>query len=97
MRDYSLLFPDHFDEEAPIIASKGRLDGVTIIAGRERYLPEFYDPVRLEQTVADEVARSGHAALDNIIVVPEVTRARIEGAVRRLADERFVSLRPRPR
>jgi hypothetical protein len=66
---------------------------VTIIVGSERHRPEFYDPVRRQQTVADDVERSGLAALDNIIVVPEVTRGRIEEAVRRLADEGFASLR----
>jgi hypothetical protein len=96
VRDYSLVFPGHFAEDAALIEAKGWLVGVAIEVGEDHYRPEFYDPVRLAQTVADDLQRDSLVVLDDIIVVPNVTSIAIEAAVRRLADEDFASLRPLP-
>jgi hypothetical protein len=93
VRGYSLVLPADFDEVAWLIETEGWFAGVTIEAGTDRYRPEFYDPVRLAQTIADEVRRSGIAVVENIIVVPAVTLDAIEASVGRLADEDFASRR----
>lgn len=94
MRNYSLNFPEHFDEQAPIIAAKGWIDGVVIVAGDRCYRPEFYDPPRFAQTVADDVDETGMVVPHNIVVIPKVTREHVEEAARRLAEADFVRLRP---
>lgn len=96
MSDYSLVLPGHFKEDAWLIEAKGWLAGVTIEVGDERFRLEFYDPVRLAQTVADELDQGGLIVLAHVIVVPRVTLAAIEAAVQGLADQDFALLRARP-
>src|SRR4051794_25709204 len=91
---YSLVMPNGFDEDAGMIATKGWLGGVTILAGDVLYDVDFYDPVRFAQTVADEFEADGIAVPANVVVVAEVTHVQIARAVERLSAAAFASLRP---
>jgi hypothetical protein len=93
VRDYSLAFPAHVDEEASLIEARGWLAGVTIQVGDGSYPLEFYDPVRLAQTVADDLRTQGMSVLDNVVIVHEVTVTAIRAAVRQLAEQDFAALR----
>ncbi|MFI6928098.1 hypothetical protein ACIBIZ_49795 [Nonomuraea spiralis] len=54
------------------------------------YRPVFYDPVRLGQEVADELARgTGFFREPNLVVVDQVTRDCMEAAITALADNGF--------
>jgi hypothetical protein len=97
VRDYSLAFPDDFDQEAALIETKGYFPGLRVFAGGDEYQPEFYDPVRLAQTVEDDLRHDIVFVADNVVVVTAVTRALIEQAVAHLATSDFRSLRPLPR
>jgi hypothetical protein len=97
MREFSLIFPEHFDEDASLIESKGWLAGVTVVVGIQQCSPEFYDTTRFAQTVADDVRLDGMAVPENIVVLPEVTRGSVENAVQQLAESDFAGLRPLPR
>ncbi len=96
MSEYTLVIPSHFDEDASLIATKGWLQGVAILVADRRYEPVFYDPVRFAQTVTDDVRDQGVAVPENVVIVPEVTRVHIEGAVSRLAADDFALLRALP-
>jgi hypothetical protein len=57
----------------------------------------FYDPTRLAETLADE-AQAGrpYFAEPGVIVLSEVTRDRMEAAVRELARDGFFDRRDHP-
>jgi hypothetical protein len=97
MREFSLIFPERFDEDAWLTESKGWLAGVTVVVGTQEYSPEFYDTVRFAQTVADDVRLDGMAVPENIVVLSEVTRDSVENAVLQLVESDFAGLRPLPR
>jgi hypothetical protein len=74
---------DWADQEA-----KGWLDVTVTWDGGSRVV-EVYDPVRLAQSAADEVARIGRFSSGSLLVVPSVTREDIETAVAAIAEEGF--------
>jgi hypothetical protein len=56
-----------------LFETKGWLQGVAILVGDVRYEPDFYDPVRYAQTLADDVEVDGFAVPENVVVVAAVT------------------------
>jgi hypothetical protein len=92
---YAIIFPDYFDEEAPILEAKGCFWDLVVHANGQTYRPNFYDPVRLMQTI-DDALSSERACFSepNVVVVRSIGRENLEAAVARLARENFSSLVP---
>ncbi|MEU4192301.1 hypothetical protein AB0E69_10400 [Kribbella sp. NPDC026611] len=57
----------------------------------------MYDPVRFAQEVADEVRLEGYFAVGNTLIVSEVTREAIVGAVSTISEEELGSFVQNPR
>ena len=89
---YEIVFPDYFDGDAAVIESKGYFSDLSIKVGESVFRPAFYDETRLAQTVTDDLTSDGHFAVRNLVVVPRVTRERIEDAVRKLSRNGFAEL-----
>ncbi|MFB7452954.1 hypothetical protein [Streptomyces sp. NPDC056194] len=77
---------DEFDWS--VQEAKGWLD-VTVAWDGGRRVVEVYDPVRLAQSVASDVARIGRFTARRLLVVPRVTPENIEAAITAIADESF--------
>lgn len=93
MTDFTIEFPEYFDDEAPIIEAKGWFGELTIVIGERRLRPTFYDPVRFAQECRDDLeGEYGYFAVGALIVVPSVTRQNIEYAVERLSRANFRDL-----
>jgi len=89
---YEITYPDGLDEyDWAEIEAKGWLDVVVTWPGGRRTL-SLYDPVRLSQTIEDDVGRHGYFVAATMIVLPAVTRAGIERAVARMAEANFAEL-----
>jgi hypothetical protein len=76
------------EEEAKL---RGYLGNVTVeLQGGLRYRVTFYDPVRLAQTIQDDLHfGSPYFAEPGLIVVDEVSKSRIEDVIERLAQKGF--------
>jgi hypothetical protein len=84
-----LVLPADFDDYAWEVASKGvfwdvsvRLEGVEVAV-------TFYDPVRLSQDVADELAERSVLSLRRVRIVPSVTEEYMQHAIQRAPIEFF--------
>jgi hypothetical protein len=86
MTAYELKWPADFDEYAWEVESKGWFSDVTISARGRSIKPAFYDPSRLEQEIADEIADQGLFSERDLIVLEKVTKANIENAIEKLAS-----------
>lgn len=89
---YDLEFPDHLDGYEAEVEAKGYLEGVKVNRRGSVYELTIYDPVRLGQEVADEVAADGSFAVANLVVVDRVTREEISRAVERQSRSDFSGL-----
>jgi hypothetical protein len=81
---YRIVFPDYFDDEAPIIESKGWFGDLVVEIGTRRVKVTFYDPTRLIQDVTDTASSETFEWYGNLVVVPVVNRRFIEDAVETL-------------
>jgi hypothetical protein len=82
-----VVFPEWFDERAEYETPlKGWLDHVRVqLPDGTRYAVFFYDPVRLEQDLAENVKLGvAYVAEPGLIILPEVTPAAIRSAVEAL-------------
>lgn len=80
MADYRINFPDFFDGEEWVFESKGWI--ILVLTYRNKnYELVFYDPVRLMQTINDDLHSSQYFIEQNLIVIPNVNRANIEKVV----------------
>ncbi|MFF0868451.1 hypothetical protein ACFYUV_42305 [Nonomuraea sp. NPDC003560] len=69
---------------------KGWFSDVLIEREGQLYRPAFYDPIRLGQEIAEEMARgAGFFREANLVVVDRVTRAYMEAAISALIDNGF--------
>jgi hypothetical protein len=97
-REYDLAFEGGFDERAAVEAqARGYRSHVAVeFADGERYSVVFYDPVRLQQDLHEEIrAGSTCIAEPGLIVIAEVTLENMRLAVDRLVREGyFEALRP---
>ena len=90
---YEITYPEGLDEyDWAEIEAKGWLAVVLTWPGGRRTL-SLYDPVRLSQTIEDEVRRLGYTVMSTLVVLPAVTRAEIERVVARMAEEEFSGVR----
>ena len=84
MSTYTIQFPEHFDEYAPIIEAKGWLSEVRLCVDGQEYELTFFEPVRLGQEIESDISRAGMFFEPNVVVVPAITRDVIEHAAARL-------------
>jgi hypothetical protein len=87
-----LVFKYPFDEAAAYDAeARGYLSYASVELGNgARYPVVFYDPVRLQQDLEVEVGEGrAFIAEPGLIIVPEVTLARMQAAVERLSQTGF--------
>ena len=86
MTVYKLILQDWCDEEEQMVEAKGYYPAAIEFDGQTVQV-EFYDPVRLSQTVDDDVARQSYfVEQKKIIVVEKVTRGEMEKAARKAAE-----------
>ncbi len=84
--NYRIDFPDGDDGyDWMIVESKGWLGNTDVICDGKLYVIDFYDQVRLSQTIADEVRAVGYSTCRNIVVVERATRENIDSAVAAIA------------
>jgi len=86
--DYPIEWNDRDQFERP---RKGWLEGVVVTTeDGVRHELAFWDPVRLQQDLNEEV-RQGKAGVieKGLIVIPEVTKENIERAIHQAADEGY--------
>jgi len=92
-----LLFREDFTERLAFeVEQKGWCGiGVVELPSGERVSVFFYDPIRLAQDL-DSDMKSGDAfiAEPGLIVIPRVTRAYMEAAVRRLFEKGYFNHLP---
>jgi hypothetical protein len=83
-----LQFPPWYDELAEFEhMNKGYLEGVVLHYSNKRYRLTFYEPVRLRQDAEVEIQHEGFWAVQNLIVLPSVTREAITTLVKKLCDQ----------
>jgi hypothetical protein len=93
--DYSILFPDGFDDYAWEVQSKGWFSDVKLAVFGKQYRISFYDPVRLSQEIQDEILRGGVFFEPNVVVAQSINRQSVESAIQLLIEtERANSLVP---
>lgn len=92
MSAHELIFPPEFLEYEYEYEAKGYLTGARIALGEQHADVVFYEPVRLGQDIAEELADTGYLALANLVVVPQVTREALIHAVDLLAEGDFAEL-----
>lgn len=86
MIDYELLLPDYFDDYEGVLESKGCFSDAVMICDGNKYELNFYDPVRLGQTIEYELSSVGAFFEENVVVIRTVNRSCIEKAVEYLAS-----------
>jgi len=95
---FTILFPDWYDARAEFETPlKGFLGGVVVCSGDgSSYRLYFTDPIRLQQTLQDDVKGGrGYYTEPGLVVLPEVTTEAIRDAVYGLwRDGYFQHLRP---
>jgi hypothetical protein len=79
--DYSLVFPEGFDDYAWEVESKGWFGEARLTFMGRSYRMNFYEPVRLAQEIEAELERGSPFFEPNLVVVPSVTRQNMETAV----------------
>lgn len=86
MGTYRIIFPDWFDDHAWEVESKGWLQDVAVIFGGKEYPITFYDPVRLSQTIEDDISAGDFFFENNLVVLKSVDRENIELAIRKIVE-----------
>jgi hypothetical protein len=81
VNNYSLVFPEGFDDYAWEVESKGYLVDARLTFAGTSYRINFYEPVRLAQEIEGELKRGSPFFEPNLVVVPSVTRQHMETAV----------------
>ena len=81
MTNYTLTFPDDFDDYEWEVKSKGWFGEAKLSRLGKQYRLNFYDPVRLGQEVESELHRRTAFFEPNLVVVQFVTRSAMNSAV----------------
>ncbi len=84
-----LVLPEDFLEYAWEVEAKGVFWGGSVELASRRFGVTFYDPVRLEQDVRDEVASGRPVAISRLLVIARLTVAEMEAAVQAAPEEFF--------
>lgn len=84
-----LVLPPDFPDYAWEVEAKGVFWGATVVVGEVHVSVTFYDPVRLSQDVAHELAERPALELRRTLVVSSVTETQMRLAVESAADDFF--------
>jgi hypothetical protein len=87
-----IFFPDGYDARREFETSeRGYLSQVVVqVEGGKRYRLFFYDPVRMQQDLEEQVKLGrGYLAEPNLILLPDVTTDNIKKAVAGLWQDGF--------
>ena len=79
--NYSLVFPQGFDDYASEAHSKGWFSEARLTFQEKQHRINFYDPTRLRQEIEGEFQRGSVFFEPNLVVVPSVTRQNMEKAI----------------
>jgi hypothetical protein len=82
--------PEDFEDYAWEVESKGVFWDVLLRYGRREYSLTFYEPRRLVQDVTDQLKIEPIFFMENLVVVPKVTREAMEVAVRELVRKKTI-------
>ncbi|SFX46658.1 hypothetical protein SAMN03097694_2324 [Janthinobacterium lividum] len=92
MHDYSLVFPDDFDDYEWEVTAKGCFSEVFLTVTGICYRLSFYDATRLRQEI-DSALDSGQMFFEpNVLVIKKVDKEQMEKAAELLVRSGQVSL-----
>ena len=95
MAEFTLNLPDFDEADWKLWAIKGYMLNVEFCVRGDRYMLNFFQPVRLAQDVERDLERCGVFFMPNLIVIPALTKSEIERAAKWLAQpSRITSLMP---
>ena len=86
MSDFSFVLPEDFADYEWEVEVKGWFSGAKMLLSGKSYQLNFYDPVRLGQTIGDDLELGRAFFEPNLIIVKSVTRSNMEQAARHLAE-----------
>jgi hypothetical protein len=86
MSDFSIELPADFDEYEWQAEAKGWYSEARMIVSGKRYQLNFYDAVRLAQTIEDDLQSGGVFFEPNLVVVRRVTESEMERAAELLVQ-----------
>jgi hypothetical protein len=88
MAGFELIFPDYYSDtfDETEVEVKGWFSGAKLSVDGNHYTLNFYDPVRLGQTVADDLQERRVFFEPNLVVVKSVTRANMQQAAQALVQ-----------
>jgi len=87
--DRELILPSDFDDYAWAAEAKGYLWEAVVNVDGARIEVNFYDPARLAQDVADDLAHNGAFAAKRLLVVARVTVDNMRAAIDAAPPEFF--------
>lgn len=87
--DRELVLPADFHDYAWEVEAKGVFWDASVRLGNVEVAVTFYDPVRLTQDLADELAERPAFELRRALVVPSVTEEHMRAAIDRAPLEFF--------
>jgi len=92
MSSFTLVLPEDFQDYAWEVEAKGWFSLAKLSASGKSYRLNFYDGVRLQQTIEDGLERGGVFFEPNLVVVSSLTRANMERAAEVLVQSALESL-----
>jgi len=84
MSNFSFVLPADFDDYAWEVEAKGWFSEARMTVSGKHYRLNFYDPVRLAQTIEGDLQEGPVFFEPNLVVVPTVTKSNMERAVKLL-------------
>ena len=78
-----ISFPEGFEERLELeMTARGYLSSVVVQLGEEQYRLFFYDPVRMQQDLEEEIKLGrSYLAEPNVVLLPEITTENIKKAI----------------
>lgn len=89
MKNYILNLSDDFSEYAWVVESKGCFE-VDIKIFDKIYTFNFYDPIRLNQTIEDDLNLNQYFFYENMVVLPKVNLTNIEKFIEDIIDTPYL-------
>lgn len=74
MPNFTLTFPDGFEEYEWLLPSKGWFPGARLTVAGRTYSLTFYDKERLHQTIEEDVSARSVFFETNLVILESVTR-----------------------
>jgi len=89
MKNYILNLSDDFSDYAWEVESKGCLE-VDIQIFDKLYTFNFYDPIRLNQSIEDDLNSNQYFFYENMVVLPKVNLRNIEKFIEDIIDTPYL-------